>query len=977
MVLTTDLLYPAAVTCRGYREAVCVNKTMARNHSSSQLCSMVAAITVLLLVSAVTSTSFNYGEISETLNGTDGRIRGARNREGRDFVLGGLFPIHSDRGGGHCDAVREERGLERMEAMLFAIDKINSNQSLLKGLSLGYDIRDTCNSENIGLDESIDLIITGSQLDIESCQSSASEIGTNRSDNVLYALPSPTVGIVGAAASRVSVPVASLTRLFQTPQVSYASSSAILSNRDRYGFFYRTIPPDNLQARAMIDILLRFRWTFVSTIFSRNPYGQPGIDAFQTLASKDGICIDLNEGIGADYSGQQYDDLINRLIRSQANVVVIFASQDIAQNILTRIANTTSATRFMFIASDAWARSINVVHQANATAAGLFGIVPLTEHVDEFQTYFSNLTIESNVRNPWFSEFYAAFANCSLEGKGPTDTGVCAKNANITRLPRYQQGNFIPLVIDAVYTFAQALDNFINENCDTVDFVWYRNNRTCAGQTRELNGSALLEYIAKVNIVNPITDNNLLFDSRGNVESMYEILNYQARPARVGTTNKFTYFFQQVGRWDSSIVNDSNLEALDLSTEQLQFGIDDIGQIMTDPINSQCTQCRPGEYRRVGQSDCCGVCDPCTENTYSNTTTATECFLCPNDTWGNNPAKGSTECVPIPESFLNYTHPYSIVIIVVAIVGLLLVTAAVIIFFIYWRTPVVKSSGREQMLLLLLGIASSFVLAFFFVASPHPALCAIQRIGLWFSFSLMFGSLMVKIVRVARIFLRNKDLARPRFIEPVYQVLFTSFIVLVQLAIVLISLLVVHPKVDSSLRFDADMPNTLPQLVITCIPDSIVFLVLSVGYETIIIFIATILGGLSFKYPENFNEAKYIAFCMFALLVIWIAFIITYFATQSTQEFQNIAVSLAVVMSGYAVLICIFGPKLFIVLFRPHKNTTTYVDRSSTDIVLTTVTGVTTQSGSMVKHNLVSIDEYSRKLDDPCKCTAMHPTLCI
>jgi metabotropic glutamate receptor 2/3/metabotropic glutamate receptor 6/7/8 len=918
------------------------------NHNSVYMTLMLGAICFANINIAATAPVFDYGTPSETLNSTDGRIRGARNREGKAFVLGGLFPIHSDEGGGRCGAVREERGLERMEAMLFAIDKVNSDPSLLKGLQIGYDIRDTCNSENIGLDETIDLIITGSQLNIESCQSATTiSTGVNRTDDsTSFVLPSPTVGLVGAASSQVSVPVASLARLFQMPQVSYASSSAILSNRDRYSFFYRTIPPDNLQARAMIDILLRFNWTYVSTIYSRNPYGEPGIDEFQRLANKDGICIDLNEGIEENYSPSQYDDLVRRLTVSQANVVVIFASQDIAEEILTRLSNTTNGTRFQFIASDAWARSINVVHQANETAAGLFGIVPLTEHVNEFEEYFSSLTIESNQRNPWFSEFYKAFANCTLEGTGTSDTRLCAKNRNITQLPRYQQGNFIPLVIDAVYTFAKALNSFLLDNCDTSDFTWFPDTRTCAGQTRELNGSALLEYISQVNVKNNITGNNLLFDSQGNVESMYEILNYQARPSKGGGDNssaRFKYSFRRVGVWDSSVVNDSNLEALDLlAGEQVQFGVNNASNgsltLTGKAVISQCTVCSPGQYRRVGQSDCCGFCDPCTDDTYSNSTTAKACFPCPNGTWGNNPANGSTECIPIPESFLSYGHPYSIVIVIVAILGLTLVLATVIIFAIFWKTPVVKSSGREQMILLLIGIACSFILAFFFVAPPHPAVCAIQRIGLWFSFSLIFGSLMVKIVRVARIFLRKVNLSRPRFTEPIYQVLFTFCIVAIQLLIILVSLLVTNPDIDSTLRRNANMPSDIPQLVITCIPENVIFLVLSIGYETLILIVATVLGGLSFKYPENFNEAKYIAFCMFAILVIWIAFIITYIATQSTQELQNIAVSLAVVMSGFAVLICIFGPKVFIVLFQPNRNTTdSFNKRPSTDLALTTI----------------------------------------
>ena len=51
------------------------------------------------------------------------------------------------------------------------------------------------------------------------------------------------------------------------------------------------------------------------------------------------------------------------------------------------------------------------------------------------------------------------------------------------------------------------------------------------GQTRELNGSVLLEYISKLDFVNNITGNRIMFDSQGNVEGRYEILNYQASGA--------------------------------------------------------------------------------------------------------------------------------------------------------------------------------------------------------------------------------------------------------------------------------------------------------------------------------------------------------------------------------------------------------------------------------------------------------------
>jgi len=174
---------------------------------------------------------------------------------------------------------------------------------------------------------------------------------------------------------------------------------------------------------------------------------------------------------------------------------------------------------------------------------------------------------------------------------------------------------------------------------------------------------------------------------------------------------------------------------------------------------------------------------------------------------------------------------------------------------------------------------------------------------------------------VARIFLQSNSLKKPKFTEPPYQILFTLAIVSVQWLILIVSTVVNIPEVIREVRIDVNMPNALPTLVVTCFRENIGFFVVSLTYQSLLIFLCTVLGLLSFKYPANFNEAKYIALCSMSIFVIWIAFIITFFATQSTQEFQNVAISLAVVMTGYAVLLTMFGPKVYFILFVREKNT--------------------------------------------------------
>lgn len=69
-------------------------------------------------------------------------------------MLGGLFPVH-EKGAGmeECGRVNEDRGIQRLEAMLFAIDRINMDSTVLPGVSLGVHILDTCSRDTYALEQ--------------------------------------------------------------------------------------------------------------------------------------------------------------------------------------------------------------------------------------------------------------------------------------------------------------------------------------------------------------------------------------------------------------------------------------------------------------------------------------------------------------------------------------------------------------------------------------------------------------------------------------------------------------------------------------------------------------------------------------------------------------------------------------------------------------------------------------------------------
>ena len=191
-----------------------------------------------------------------------------------DIVIGGLVPIHAtdSENPAICGDLNERVGIQRLEAMLFAIDKINSNTSFLGNISLGLEVYDTCSSEIVALDRALHFV---------KYRTFVKEQHTKGN----HLMP----GVIGPSYSSVSVQVAHLFRLFQIPQVSFDSTSFELSDKTRYEFLSRTVPHDLYQAKALIDIAKFMNWTYVSVVYSGDSYGMLGFQAVKEEAKRAGM----------------------------------------------------------------------------------------------------------------------------------------------------------------------------------------------------------------------------------------------------------------------------------------------------------------------------------------------------------------------------------------------------------------------------------------------------------------------------------------------------------------------------------------------------------------------------------------------------------------------------------------------------------------------------------------------------------------
>ena len=848
------------------------------NMALKQLAAFISLTHFFILSSC--AVQFHYRTPPDTvLTADDGaRIRGFQDRNA-DIILGGLFPVHSTipaSNGGQCtDAVREQ-GIQTLEAMLYAIDAINSDPDLLPNITLGYDIRDTCQSEKIGLDESADMVLV-----------KGSESFLGNSDKTWPAV----MAVIGPLQSAVSIPIANFFRVFQMPQISYASSSSKLNNRVTYSYFFRTKLATNSLVQAIVDIIVHYEWDLVSIIFSRSLFGESLSTHFRQLAKERDICLDFVQPIYNNFTQPEYHEIANELLTSHAKVVLLFTISDHTDPFMRELKNVHDAgkdkKKFLWMTVET---NVNIASQYKEIVAGMWGVVSFSKLDKPFESYYSELLVESNVRNPWFRDFYQQKFDCSV--------GKNCSNINMTAHPDYKQSILVPLVIDAVYSVVHAIHNSIIDNCPK-PVVWHPNNHSCRGQNNTISGEMLANYLYKVNFTSP-TGNAIQFDESGNVEGKFNVLNYQeTQPC--SDCNK-TYQLVPVAHWDSTATNCPCFHP----SETLQFG--PWGDV---PLESHCQKCSPGFIKRLVVSSCCAVCGPCLGPNYTNSTTSTECQMCPVHMWGNRPVNGSTGCQDIEESYLKPSDPWAIILMIIAIIGLLATAFVGAVFIWFWNTPIVKSSGREQMILLLTGIILCYLLTTVFLIKPSPAVCGLQRIGSRFCFSLILSALLVKLVRIARIFMKSEISTRPKCIAPQHQILFTFLLVGIQMLLVVISLSVVPPSVSKTLQKNKTNQDNFPVLIIQCTPPCTILAVLQAVYFAAVTIANNALAMLTVQFPQNFNESKSVAF---AMGLMWLILIPSYFAMAET------IIMLTIQLSALAILISLFGPRVFIMIVQPKRN---------------------------------------------------------
>ena len=93
----------------------------------------------------------------------------------------------------------------------------------------------------------------------------------------------------------------------------------------------------------------------------------------------------------------------------------------------------------------------------------------------------------------------------------------------------------------------------------------------------------------------------------------------------------------------------------------------------------------------------------------------------------------------------------------------------------------------------------------------------------------------------------------------------------------------------------------------------------SLTYNILLLFVCVFLAFKARKLPDNYNETRFISFCVYSTVIIWMAFIPAFFAVDSAL-LEVMFLSLQVIANAYLIMICIFIPKIYALYFVDKKD---------------------------------------------------------
>ncbi|XP_058850050.1 taste receptor type 1 member 3 [Acipenser ruthenus] len=834
------------------------------------------------------SFSFGVGVLScvlaaacvlEASGGGSGRITERLFNAPGDYILGGLFPIHTtdmdlskrvEPGTVTCERFNSY-GFARALVMKFAVEEINNSSTLLPGTALGYELYDTCMQSVVVMEPAM-LFLTQQRSQEIQVLCNYSEYSTR------------AAAIIGPATSSMTATIGKLFSFLLIPQISYGATSDKFSDKKQFPSFLRTVPSDKDQAMGMVGLVSGFQWNWIAVVGSDDEYGKQGLRQFSQLASQASLCV-AYEGLIPVYSppSESIGEILDRLQQAQVEVVVLFSSSTQAKAFFIEVIRRRM--RKVWIGSTAWVLMEDVSSLPGIETVGtVIGFNYHNPEVRGFEQYTRDLftQLQSEQEQQRRRRRRRGGDPSPQDTPIPQTCPVCLsltpENASMVTQPLVKHNAFSTYA--AVYSVAHALHSMLG--CGT---------EQCSRNVTSLYPWQLLEELKKVQF--QLNSEDLKFDENGNPNIGQGILTWvwgaKTEYREIGTYSKGQLSIEK--------------EQITWYTENKQVPV------------SQCSQeCLDGQVRRVkGFHSCCFDCLDCQPGTFQNHTEDFQCTQCPAGLWSTS---RSRHCSRPTFTFLDWGDYASLGLLCVACALLLCVACVALLFLRHYHTPLVRASGGPLSLLVLLGLACSSCSVVLFLGSPGDLVCLLQQPLSALSSALTISALLAVSLQVICVTdFPQLSASRLGWVRGLGSWLVVAMGISLQGGACAWFILNSRPLSQHVAQMEVSFSSTF----LRCQTEPMDGFGLMLGCNGLLSLVSFMGTFMAQKPPKQYNMARDVTFSTLAHCVVWVVFIPIY--TGLSEQGKSLAQMVAILLGNIGIVANYFLLKCHLLLTQPDLNT--------------------------------------------------------
>ncbi|EDL20519.1 mCG20431, isoform CRA_b, partial [Mus musculus] len=754
--------------------------------------------------------------------------------------------------------------------LLFAIEEINRNPNLLPNISLGFDFYNVRFTEKETLDNAViwlSALVQRKFLPNYNC----------KKRNFTAALTGTTW--------KTSAQIGTLLQLFKFPQITFGPYDPLLNDHSQYSSLYQMAPKDTSLSLAIVSLMVHFRWSWVGLILPDDHKGNKILSDFREEMERKGICIAFVKMIPETwnlYFAKFWENM------DETNVIIIYGDSDTLEGLMRNIGQRLFTWKV-------WIMNIeyNVFDRADYFMLDSFHGSLIFKHNYrenfEFTKFIQTVNPNKYPEDIYLPKLWHLFFKCSFADISCHALDNCQTNASLDLLPSHIFGVAMNEESTNIYNGVYALAHSLHEmRLQQLQMQPY------------LNGEGMVFFPWQLNtfLKDIEVRNNRSLDWRQTIHAEYNILNLWNLPKGLGLKVKIGSFS----------ANAPQGQQLFLSEQMIQWP-----EIFSEIPQSACSEsCGPG-FRKVtleGKAICCYKCTPCADNEISNESDVDQCVKCPEGHYANTE---KNNCLEKSVSFLAYEDPLGMALASIALCLSALTIFVIGIFVKHRDTPIVKANNRTLSYILLITLTFCFLCSLNFIGQPNTAACILQQTTFAVAFTVALATVLAKTITVVLAFkvsfpgrmIRWLMISRgPNYIIPICT--------LIQLLLCGIWMATSPPFIDQ------DAHSEYGHIIILCNKGSAVAFHSVLGYLCFLALVSYTMAFLSRNLPDTFNESKFLSFSMLVFFCVWVTFLPVY---HSTKGKVMVAMEVfCILASSTALFAFIFGPKCYIILLRPEKN---------------------------------------------------------